>query len=291
VALEAEVVPPELIVRSAPWFASTWLVCAIAGPVLGGYVFATGGAGATYWLLAALYAGAWTAASRLPRRPAPPAAEHESVWASIKSGVQYVVGEQILVGSMALDLFAVLFGGVIAILPVFAADILRVGPLELGFLNAAPNAGALLTMLYAAFHPPRRHAGRILLVAVAGFGVSMIVFALSRNFYLSLAVLAASGVCDGISVVIRRSIVRLYPPEHLRGRIAAVSMIFIGSSNELGALESGLAASWLGTVSSVIAGGSLTLVVVAATALLAPRLRQLRLDQRPLLPQPERGEN
>jgi len=179
---------------------------------------------------------------------------------------------------MALDLFAVLFGGAIAILPVFASDILHVGPVELGFLNAAPNAGALVTMLLATRHPPIRHAGRNLLVAVGGFGIAMIVFALSTNFWLSLGALAAAGVCDGISVVIRRSIVRLLSPKHLRGRIAAVGMVFIGASNELGALESGLAAGWLGTVRSVWAGGLLTLLIVGITSLRAPLLRRLRLD-------------
>src|SRR5204862_7904809 len=136
----------------------------------------------------------------------------------------------------------------------------------------------LLTMLIATRHPPVRHAGRNLLLAVAGFGVSILVFAISKNFYLSLVMLFLSGVFDGISVVIRRSIVRLLSPNHLRGRIAAVSLIFIGSSNELGALESGLAAAWLGTVPSVVAGGMVTLLVALFTAVLAPRLRALRVD-------------
>jgi MFS family permease len=179
---------------------------------------------------------------------------------------------------MALDLFAVLFGGAIAILPIFASDVLHVGPVELGFLNAAPNVGALFTMLFATRHPPIRHAGRNLLVAVAGFGLCMIVFSLSKSLWLSLAALAVAGACDGISVVIRRSIVRLLSPRHLRGRVAAVGMVFIGASNELGAFESGLAAGWLGAVRSVWAGGLLTLLIVATTAAAAPRLRKLRLD-------------
>jgi MFS family permease len=150
-----------------------------------------------------------------------------------------------------------------------------------GILNAAPFAGALLTMLYSTRHPPLRHAGRNLLIAVAGFGVALMCFALSRNFYLSLACLFVSGICDGVSVVIRRSIVRLLSPVHLRGRIAAVSLLFIGSSNELGELESGLAASWLGTVPSVLAGACVTLLVAASATVLAPKLRDLRLDQVP----------
>jgi MFS family permease len=277
-ALEAQVVPVQLIVKSATWYASTWLTCSVIGPVLGGYAFGRLGPAVTYSMFAALYAAAWTATLRLGPRPPEPAREEESVWQSIAAGVSYVTSDQILLGSMALDLFAVLFGGAIAILPVFAADILHVDTVKLGFLNAAPNAGALLTMLFATRHPPVRHAGRNLLLAVAGFGVSMLIFAVSRNFYLSLVALFFSGVFDGVSVVIRKSIVRLLSPNHLRGRIAAVSMLFIGSSNELGALESGLAASWLGTVPSVLAGGTLTLLIAAFTAILAPKLRRLRLD-------------
>src|SRR5262249_17941091 len=154
----------------------------------------------------------------------------------------------VLVGSMALDLFAVLFGGAMALMPIFASDILKVGARGLGFLNAAPSVGALLVMLWSTRHPPIRHAGRNLLLCVAGFGVSMIVFALSRNFALSLVALAFSGAFDGVSMVIRGAVVLLLSPENMRGRISAVSSIFIGSSNEIGAFESGIAASLLGTV-------------------------------------------
>jgi MFS family permease len=160
---------------------------------------------------------------------------------------------------------------------VFAKDILAVGPANLGFLYAAPNAGALLTMLIATRHPPARRAGPTLFFAVAAFGVCMIVFALSSNFYLSLVALFFSGVFDGISIVIRRAIVRLLSPNHLRGRIAAVSMVFIGSSNELGALESGVAAGLLGTRRAVWLGGAVTLAVVSLTGIFAPKLRRLDL--------------
>jgi hypothetical protein len=211
-------------------------------------------------------------------RPAPAAPADESVWESVATGVRYVVGDQVLLGSMALDLFAVLFGGAIALLPVFARDILGVGKIGLGVLNAAPTTGALLSMLWCSRRPPVRHAGRNLFCAVAGFGVSMIVFALSRSFALSVAALIFSGIFDGVSVVIRRGILRLLSPNHLRGRIASVSMIFIGSSNELGAFESGITAALLGTARSVWMGGIVTLVVVAVSAALAPELRRLSLD-------------
>ncbi len=277
-ALEAQVVPGNLIVKSATWFATAWLIAAMLGPVLGGFAMARFGATNTYGMIAGLYAVSLITASFLQPRPAEPRKQKESIWLSIREGVAYVTGNQVLLGSMALDLFAVLFGGVIALLPIFAKDILKVGAEELGFLNAAPHAGALITMLIATRHPPVRHAGRNLLLAVAGFGVTILVFALSKSFVLSLVALFFSGVFDGVSVVIRKSIIRLMSPNHLRGRIAAVSLIFIGSSNELGALESGVAASLLGTVPSVLAGGVVTLLVVAITTWLAPRLRELSLD-------------
>jgi len=291
-AWEAQIIPPALMMKASAWFSSTWLSCAILGPVLGGASLAACGPAVTFGIFATLFALAWVCVSSMRTYPVLPPPVGESIWQSIADGVKYVIKDQVLVGSMALDLFAVLFGGAIAILPVFASDILHVGPVALGFLNAAPNAGALVTMLLATRHPPIRHAGRNLLVAVGGFGLAMIVFALSTNFWLSLLALAAAGVCDGISVVIRRSIVRLLSPKHLRGRIAAVGMVFIGASNELGALESGLAAGWFGTVRSVWAGGVLTLLIVGVTALRAPLLRRLRLDVVPQLevrelPQPE----
>lgn len=277
-AWEAQIIPRPLMVQASAWFSSTWLTCAILGPVLGGACLAAFGPAATFGSLSIFFAVAWLMISGMPSHPVVQPPEGESIWQSIAEGVRYVVQDQVLVGSMALDLFAVLFGGAVAILPIFAKDILHVGPFELGFLNAAPNAGALVTMLLATQRPPLRHAGRNLLVAVGGFGVSMIVFALSTNFWLSLVALAVAGVCDGVSVVIRRSIVRLLSPQHMRGRVASVGMVFIGASNELGALESGLAAGWLGTVRSVWAGGLLTLVIVCTTAIRAPRLRRLKLE-------------
>ncbi len=278
-ALEAQVVPTQLIVKAATWFATVWLIAAMLGPVLGGFAMARFGATNTYGLIAGLYAVSLVTASFLQPRPAEPRKHKESIRLSIREGISYVTGNQILLGSMALDLFAVLFGGAIAILPIFAKDILKVGAEELGYLNAAPHAGALITMLIATRHPPVRNAGRNLLLAVAGFGVTMLVFALSKSLVLSLVALFFSGVFDGVSVVIRKSIIRLMSPNHLRGRIAAVSLIFIGSSNELGALESGVAASLLGTVPSVVAGGIVTLLVVAVTAWRAPRLRDLSLKR------------
>jgi MFS family permease len=209
--------------------------------------------------------------------PVPPAKETESIFRSIAIGVRYVFGDQVLVGSMALDLFAVLFGGAIALLPVFAKDIVKVGPVGLGALNAAPSVGSLVVMIWSTRYPPVRDAGLNLLLSVTAFGVSMIVFAFSENFWLSLVALALSGAFDGISMVIRKAILRVMSPEQMRGRVSAVNSIFIGASNEVGAFESGVAAKLLGTVPSVWIGGVVTLVVVVGAAVLAPRLRTLNL--------------
>lgn len=278
-AIEASVVPREVYVNASTWMASAWLSCAVLGPVVGGLCYGLAGPIATYVMIAVFFACAWYAALGISPKPSHQPPADESIWQSIAIGVKYVAGNQILVGSMALDLFAVLFGGAIALLPVFASDILHVGPIGLGFLNAAPAAGAFAMMIWATRHPPARNAGRTLMLSVFAFGITIIVFALSTNYYLSLLMLTLSGVFDGISVVIRRAILRLESPDHLRGRIAAVSMIFIGSSNEIGAFESGIAASLLGTVPSVWMGGIVTLMVVGVTAWKAPKLRRLHIEQ------------
>jgi MFS family permease len=277
-ALEAQVVPRDMLIHSSTLMAGCWQSGAVFGPLVGGLSFAYLGPALTVLWIAVLYAAACVAIGGIGPKPAPPQPERQSVWESVAVGVRYVWNDQVLLGSMALDLFAVLFGGAIAILPIFAEEILNVGAVGLGALNAAPILGSLAIMLWSTRHPPVKHAGRNLFLAVTGFGVSMIVFALSKSFVLSMAMLFFSGLFDGLSVVIRRSILRLMSPDHLRGRIAAVSMIFIGSSNEIGALESGVAAKLLGTVRSVWAGGIATLVVVAGAAVLAPKLRRLNLD-------------
>ena len=213
----------------------------------------------------------------IERRPLPAVTEQESVGTRIRAGVAFVFADQVLVASMALDLLAVLFGGAIALLPVFATDILRVGATGFGLLNAAPAVGSLAMMLVVLRVPPQRRAGRAFLGSVAGFGMATIVFALSDNIVLSLLALAAAGACDAVSVVVRVAIVRLSAPENMRGRVAAVSSLFIGASNEIGAFESGVAATIFGTRRAVWLGGLLTLAVVAATAWRAPLLARLDL--------------
>jgi len=293
-AFETQIVPRELYVNAATWGGSMWQVTSIFGPALGGLAYAWLGVTTTYLLIAAFFTLAWMCAALVKSKPMPPPREksgkQESIWQSMALGVRYVFREPVLVGSMALDLFAVLFGGAVALLPAFASDILKVGPSGLGILVAAPSVGALLSMLWATRHPPVKNAGKLLLGVVAGFGVSIIVFALSNNFLLSLVALAASGLFDGVSVVIRETTLRLLSPEHLRGRIASVNWVFIGSSNEIGAFESGVAASWLGIIPAVWIGGVITLCVVGVTALAAPQLRALNLDPQQH-PQPAGAED
>lgn len=281
-AFEAQVVPREVFVNASSWSSTVWQTCAITGPALGGFAYDFIGAANTYFLIAVFTTISWFCITIISPKPKPEMVEGESLFESIAIGVRYVFKNQIIVGSMALDLFAVLFGGAVALLPIFASDILKVGAKGLGFLSAAPSVGALLVMLWSTRRPPLANAGRNLLWCVGGFGISIIVFALSTNFYLSLITLALSGAFDGISVVIRSTILRMMSPEHLRGRIAAVNWVFIGSSNEIGAFESGIAAHLLGTVRSVWLGGIVTLFTVGITAMIAPQLTRLRIDQQNL---------
>ena len=202
----------------------------------------------------------------------------ESLVQSLLGGVRYVARTPPLIGSMALDLFAVFFGGAIALLPVFASDILHVGPVGLGVMRTAPSVGALLVMLVATRRPPGRHAGRSLLVCVAGFGVEHDRLRPVDQLPLSLAALFVSGVTDGVSMIIRNTILRVLSPESIRGRVASVNWVFIGASNELGAFESGVAAKLFGTVPSVVAGGLLTLGIVGLVAVGVPTLRRFDLD-------------
>jgi MFS family permease len=205
-------------------------------------------------------------------RPRP--AREGSIGENLTIGIRFLLKQPELLGAQLLDLFSVLFGGAPALLPIFTSEILRVGPEGLGVLRAAPAVGAVLMSVVLAHRSPRR-AGRRLLLCVAGFGLCWICFALSRSFWLSLALLAVSGMLDQVSVVIRSTLLTLRTPEHLLGRVSAVNQIFIGSSNEIGSFESGVAARLLGTVNSVIFGGLMTLGVVGVTAWKIPALREL----------------
>ncbi len=278
-ALFARVLPREQFGRGAGIGSVVFQLGLVVGPAIGGLLIGWSGKTAAYAVAAAFAVIAGLAL--LLMRVNEPALEgaRAPVFASIGEGLRFVMGHQILLGALTLDMFSVLFGGAVALLPAFIKDILHAGPEALGILRAAPAAGAVLVGLWLSRRPPERHAGRLLLAAVAGFGLCIIGFALSHELWLSAALLLASGVCDGISVVIRSTILQLATPDAMRGRVSAINGIFIGSSNELGAFESGVAAKLLGLVPSVIFGGIMTLGVVAATAKLAPKLRRLDLRE------------
>jgi MFS family permease len=201
------------------------------------------------------------------------------VFASIAEGARFVFGHQILLAALALDMFAVLFGGAISLAPAFIADVLDEGPEALGILRAAPAAGSIAVGLWLARRPLERHAGPILLIAVAGFGLCMVGFALSKVLWLSALMLLLSGVCDGVSVVLRSTILQLATPDDMRGRVSSINGIFIGSSNELGAFWAGSMARLLTLIPAVVVGGCVTVGVVAVTAWKAPRLRRLDLRE------------
>ncbi len=276
-AFVTQIVPRELYPNSAAWGSTTWQTAAVMGPALGGAIYGWAGVTAAYATAAGLAALAIVGMTLVKPRPLPVREMEESVAESLKAGIRFVFKTPIILGSISLDMFAVLFGGAVALLPIFAAEVLHVGPEGLGALRAAPFIGAAITAIFLAHRPPKRRAGIILLQCVAGFGFCIIAFALSVNLYLSLFILALSGALDCVSVIIRATILQLYTPDAMRGRVSAVDSIFIGSSNELGAFESGVAAKLLGLVRSVVFGGTMTLIVVAATAYLAPALRKLHI--------------
>ncbi len=275
-ALSVAVVPRELQANSVAWRTSIWHIAAVVGPATGGLLYGFHGPSAAY--VAVIVAMAFSLAAMVAvthrERPAPPE-EEIPLGESLRIGLLFVWREPMLLGAMTLDLFAVLFGGAVALLPAFA-KLLEAGPEGLGLLRAAPAAGSILTGIVIAHRPPMRRAGRALFTSVAGFGVCMILFALSRQFWMSFAVLFISGVFDNVSVVVRSMLLQTRTPAHLLGRVSAVSQIFIGSSNEIGAFESGVAARLLGVVPSVLFGGCMTLLVVAVTAWRAPQLRKMK---------------
>jgi MFS family permease len=276
-AFEAQIVPNELIVNAASWFGSISITSSILGQAAIGFIFAGYGAFVSYIIIAACFLAAFICVTVIsPEAQIKPDTEAR-IFESIGIGWRALLNIRPLLAAMTLDLIAVLFGGMTILLPIFAKDILKIGAAGYGVLNATISLGALAAMVTAMSHPPIRHAGRNLLVNVALFGVCIIVFAFSRNLWLSIAMLFLSGFFDGISMIIRRAMTRILSPDPLRGRIAAANSIFITASNELGAFESGMLAALVGTVACVAIGGTATLIVVALTARLAGELRRLEL--------------
>jgi MFS family permease len=273
-ALSTELVPLEAYQNAATWRSSSFQLAQVLGPALGGLIYGFGSAALAYLVEGLLMLGAL--AAMLMVAPRPRALKQARMLRSLGEGVAFVFNHRMLLSSMSLDLFAVLFGGAVALLPVFASEILRVGPQGLGLLRTAPAAGSVLMGLWLAHHPPQRRAGLVLLCCVAGFGLAWIGFALSWSFWLSMALLAVSGALDNVSVVLRNTLVQARTPPEMMGRVQAVAGFFIGSSNELGAFESGLAARLLGVIPSVVFGGCMTLGIVGFTGWKVPELRKLK---------------
>lgn len=275
-ALSAELVPRQLFSNSITWRSGSWQMAAVLGPALGGGLYALGGTTLAYSVDALLMAIAVLVLYSVRHRSPVRDSANEPLMASITGGLRFVFGDSILLSALTLDLFSVLFGGATALLPVFAAEILDAGPGALGVLRAAPAAGAVIASVLLTRWPPFANTGRNLLVAVSAYGVCMIAFGLSAHLWLSVALLAVAGSFDMVSVVIRSLMLQARTPEALLGRVSSVNQIFIGSSNEIGAFESGVTARWWGAVASVVVGGFATLAVVATVAWRVPSLRRLK---------------
>lgn len=276
-AFAAQLIPKELFGNASTWNSMSWQVAEITGPAIGGLIYGFLGAGTAYALVAVLSVAGLLFFTSVNNRMLPEKIKEENIWKSLSTGLNFVFKNQIILGSISLDMFAVFFGGAVAMLPIFADQVLHVGAEGLGILRAAPAVGAIFMSIFQAHYPPFEKAGRNLLFGVAGFGFCIILFAISQNFYLVIFILVLSGMFDNVSVIIRHTIVQLYTPDEMRGRVSSINGIFIGSSNELGSLESGVAAKLLGLVPSVIFGGSMTLGIVGITTYLAPKLRKLKM--------------
>ncbi|WDZ99873.1 MFS transporter [Mucilaginibacter sp. SJ] len=282
----ANSIPKELYPNGSTWSSSSWQVASILGPAAGGLIYGyadkvipgLSGITATFSCILFLLLVSLVLVYMLRQYPAQYVPK-ESIWKSLSEGIHFVFGNKMMIGAMSLDLFSVFFGGAVALLPVFANEILKVGAEGLGIMRAMSSLGAVLTMLVMTRFSPMGKPWRNLLIAVTGFGLSIICFGLSTNFYLSLLFIFTEGAFDSISVIIRGTLMQLLTPDHMRGRVSAVNQMFIGSSNEIGAFESGTAAQLLGTVPSVLFGGSMTMIIVGITYLKTKKLIPLSLQQ------------
>jgi len=280
VALLGQLVPRNLYANAATWNSANWQVAAVLGPAIGGMVYGFWGIIPAYSLVLGLYTLSFFMIIFIKAGKHEMVETTEGVFTRIRSGIDFVFKTPELLGAFTLDMFAVLFGGAVAMLPVFASDILKIGPQGLGLLRACPAIGATLMAFVLMFRPPMKETGKILFICVIGFGLTMIGFGLSKSFILSGVLLILSGAFDNVSVVIRGTILQLFTPDDMRGRVASVNSIFIGSSNELGAFESGVTAKLMGLVPSVVFGGIMTLAVVFTTIKINKPLRRLSLKNK-----------
>ena len=278
-SLVALIVPKKVYPNAATWNSSTWQMASVLGPAFAGLAINWIGVHWSLCIVFGLVVLSFVLLFGISRKPIMNPKIGEPIMQSLKEGVRFVFKTKAILGALSLDMIAVLFGGAVALLPVFAQDILKVGPEGFGLLRAAPAVGAFLTMLVTAYIPISKNAGLKLLTAIFGFGVCIIVFGLSSIFWISIVALFFSGVTDGVSMVIRQTILQLKTPDHMRGRVSSVNSMFVGSSNELGAFESGLTAKLMGTVTAVVFGGTMTLITVITTGIVSPTFRKLDLEK------------
>ena len=278
-SLVSLIVPKKVYPNAATWNSSTWQMASILGPAVAGLTINWLGVHWSLCIVFVLVIISFLLGLLISKKPVLNPKIGEPIIQSLKEGVRFVFKTKAILGALSLDMIAVLFGGAVALLPVFAQDILKVGPEGFGVLRAAPAVGAFLTMLTTAYIPISRRAGMKLLVAVFSFGISIIVFGLSSVFWISVIALFFSGITDGVSMVIRQTILQLKTPDHMRGRVSSVNSMFVGSSNELGAFESGLTAKLMGTVTAVVFGGTMTLITALTTGLVSPSFRNLDLEK------------
>ncbi len=274
-----QLIDKKLLPNAITWNSSTWEVASVTGLGIGGILYGFAGVSATFSVMSGLCLLGLVFVFQIAPRPVPPADHSEPALVRIREGLRFVFSNQLILSAIALDLFAVLFGGAVALLPIFAKDNLKVGPEGLGILRAAMSLGAITTAFFIAHRPLAKGAGKLMLACVAGFGGCIIGFGLSEIFWLSFFFLFFAGVFDEVSVFVRSSLMQHLTPEHMKGRVSSVNFIFVSSSNEIGAFESGLAAKLLGTVPSVLFGGTMTLLIVLFTWWKAPKLRQLDFDE------------
>lgn len=274
--LVPETVPPNLFASAATWNTSVWHFASITGPALAGVLIGFFNAVTFIYIFAAFAAIVFVILLTMIKGRQLALAQKSATWSSVTEGFRFMRDTKVILAAITLDMFAVLFGGAVALLPIYATDILKVGAQGMGIMRAAPSIGALIMAFLIAHLPPMKNAGRTLLIAVAGFGMATIVFGLSTSFILSVAMLALLGGLDNISVVIRGTLLLTQTPDEMRGRISSVNSIFIGVSNELGAFESGLAAALLGPIIAVVAGGIGTIIVVLAIARIFPEMGKLK---------------
>ncbi|MCC9017410.1 MULTISPECIES: MFS transporter [Flavobacterium] len=273
------IIPKKAYPNAATWSSTVWQIGAVLGPAVAGFSINWIGVHWSMCLVFGFSVLSLIALSQISKKPIINPKIGESIKDSLTEGLTFVFRNQIVLGALSLDMIAVLFGGAVALLPIFAQDILKVGSEGFGILRAAPAVGSFITMLVSAYVPLYKNAGKKLLIAIFVFGLSIILFGFSTYFWLSVFALFLSGLADGISVVIRQTILQLKTPDHMRGRVGAVNSIFVGSSNELGAFESGATAKLMGTVTSVIFGGSVTLLTVLGFGLISPTFRNLDLQK------------